>query len=256
MFVGNSTREGYGMPTVLNLETGAITTQYHVVIDDWFKTVHSHADEKIDFDHDDWYKTFGLTEWQYIPDDHDCPTPEDPPQADSEGVQKLERSRAARDRVLREQSDDQTPSRPLTAEDLRTDLDEPKRSTRSSTLHTTPVPTTIAAEPETGPQDTTLRDISETQRSYFDLPPNHTRPILEPVQEEVPTTSTLQRESASNVTPRDWNGRPLRRSTRIRRTQQVNMARASEPGNQTGITWNDFGFDWLDDGPHFFCAKL
>jgi hypothetical protein len=95
MFVGNSTREGYGMPTVLNLETGAITTQYHVVIDDWFKTVHSHADEKIDFDHDDWYKTFGLTEWQYIPDDHDCPTPEDPPQADSEGAQKLERSRDA-----------------------------------------------------------------------------------------------------------------------------------------------------------------
>ena len=63
MFVGNSTREGYGMPTILNLSTGKTSTQYHVVIDDRFKTVHSDIAEKIDFDSDDWYQTFGLTEW-------------------------------------------------------------------------------------------------------------------------------------------------------------------------------------------------
>ena len=65
------------MPTVLNLSTGKISTQYHVVIDDWFKTVQSDMAEKIDFDSDDWYQTFGLTEWQYIPDDNDSPPPED-----------------------------------------------------------------------------------------------------------------------------------------------------------------------------------
>ena len=65
------------MLTVLNLSTRKISTQYHVVIDDWFKTVHSDTAEKIDFDSDDWYQTFGLTEWQYIPDDNDSPPPED-----------------------------------------------------------------------------------------------------------------------------------------------------------------------------------
>ena len=51
MFVGNRTREGYGMPTFLNLSTGKISAQYHVV---WFKTVHSDTEKKIDFDRDDW----------------------------------------------------------------------------------------------------------------------------------------------------------------------------------------------------------
>ena len=65
------------MPTVLNLITGKISTQYHVVIDNWFKTVHSDSANKIDYDHDDWYKTFGLTEWQHVPDDHDSPPADD-----------------------------------------------------------------------------------------------------------------------------------------------------------------------------------
>ena len=39
VFVGNSIKQGHGVPLVLNLETGKITSQYHVVIDDWFKTV-------------------------------------------------------------------------------------------------------------------------------------------------------------------------------------------------------------------------
>ena len=59
------------MPVVLNLDTGKITTQYHVIIDDWFKTVHVSASTSIDFNSDNWYRTFGLTEWQYTPDDDD-----------------------------------------------------------------------------------------------------------------------------------------------------------------------------------------
>ena len=73
MYVSSSTKEGHGMPVVLNLDTGKITTQYHVIIDDWFKTVYSDANTSIDFDSDDWYRTFGLTEWQYVPDDNDSP---------------------------------------------------------------------------------------------------------------------------------------------------------------------------------------
>ena len=64
MYVGNSSKQGHAVPQVLNLDTGAITSQYHVVMDDWFKTVDAKAEASIDFDNDDWYKTFGLTEWQ------------------------------------------------------------------------------------------------------------------------------------------------------------------------------------------------
>ena len=61
---------------VLNLETGAITSQYHVVVDNWFKTVDAAVHSKINFDDDDWYRTFGLTESQYVPDDSDEPQSE------------------------------------------------------------------------------------------------------------------------------------------------------------------------------------
>ena len=80
---------GQSVPLVLNLATGKITAQYHVIFDDWFQTVDSSAGAKVDFDHDDWYKTFGLTPSQYIPDeDNFDPSPPVPsqPTTESEGV--------------------------------------------------------------------------------------------------------------------------------------------------------------------------
>ena len=67
--MGNSVRHGHGVPKVLNLDTGKITAQYHVILDDWFQTVDSTVMNQPNFDHKDWYRTFGYTEWQYIPDD-------------------------------------------------------------------------------------------------------------------------------------------------------------------------------------------
>ena len=69
MYVGVSPQHTSVAAHVLNLDMGKITTQYHVMFDDWFQTVHANGDDLPDFDHDDWYKTFGATEWQYIPDD-------------------------------------------------------------------------------------------------------------------------------------------------------------------------------------------
>ena len=53
---------------VLNLDTGKITTQYHVIFDDWFQRVNATPEQLLDFDSTEWYNTFGATEWQYIPD--------------------------------------------------------------------------------------------------------------------------------------------------------------------------------------------
>ena len=77
MFVRNSLKHGHHVPLILNLDTGAITGQYHAVLDDWFHTVDAAVHASIDFDHDDWYRTFGMTNWQYVADD-DLPSLPDP----------------------------------------------------------------------------------------------------------------------------------------------------------------------------------
>ena len=75
---------------MLNLDTGKITAQYHVIVNDWFQTVKTTSEDSIDFDHDDWYKSFGLTPWQYIPDDVNEPVQDETPVGDSEGATRRE----------------------------------------------------------------------------------------------------------------------------------------------------------------------
>jgi hypothetical protein len=53
---------------VLNLTTGAITPQFHVVFDDWFSTV-STTGAAPDLDSDVWMKLFGESRFQYVQDD-------------------------------------------------------------------------------------------------------------------------------------------------------------------------------------------
>lgn len=68
LYVGNSSKHSSGVPLVLNLTTGKITSQYHVIYDDRFQTVSATDESLPNFEHDDWYKTFGLTEMQYVQD--------------------------------------------------------------------------------------------------------------------------------------------------------------------------------------------
>ena len=37
MYVGHSIKFGHSVPLVLDLDTGSITAQFHVVFDDWFQ---------------------------------------------------------------------------------------------------------------------------------------------------------------------------------------------------------------------------
>ena len=76
------------------MDTGKITAQYHVVVDDWFQTVDATTSNDIDFDHDDWYKTFGLSPRQYIPDDSDDVMEDLTPVGDSEGAQQAREEQA------------------------------------------------------------------------------------------------------------------------------------------------------------------
>ena len=99
MYVGHSAKHGHSVPLVLNLDTGKITPQYHVIFDDWFQTVDASSDTPIDFDNEDWYETFGTTTNQYVSDETPSEAPEDlpPPTIESEGVTHTEALREVRD---------------------------------------------------------------------------------------------------------------------------------------------------------------
>ena len=59
------------VPLVLNLDTGVITPQFHVVFNDWFTTVATSVDDLPDFNSAAWSKMFGDSEYQFIRDEDD-----------------------------------------------------------------------------------------------------------------------------------------------------------------------------------------
>ena len=59
------------IPLVMNLDTGKITPQFHVVLDDHFTTVAADHHSLTHLQTDEWQATFGLTPLQYIPADDD-----------------------------------------------------------------------------------------------------------------------------------------------------------------------------------------
>jgi hypothetical protein len=67
--MGVSTGHASSVPLVLNVSTGSITPQFHIVFDDWFATVSSHDEEVPDFTANDWSKMFGDSRFQYVLDE-------------------------------------------------------------------------------------------------------------------------------------------------------------------------------------------
>ena len=57
IYVGNSVKQGHHVPLVLNLDTGRVTSQHHVVVDNWFQIVDASVQSQINFDLDDWVGT-------------------------------------------------------------------------------------------------------------------------------------------------------------------------------------------------------
>ncbi|KAL7562850.1 hypothetical protein ACA910_002467 [Epithemia clementina (nom. ined.)] len=70
MFVGLSPTHATNVPLVLNLQTGAITPQFHVVFDDWFATVTASVDDLPDFQSPEWANMIGDSTFMY-PEDVD-----------------------------------------------------------------------------------------------------------------------------------------------------------------------------------------
>ena len=84
VFMGLIPKHSSTVPLVLNLGTGAITPQYHVVFDDEFTTIGTNEDSMPDLNSDLWAKLFGDSSFQFVFDDEsevhiaDLPDEEDP----------------------------------------------------------------------------------------------------------------------------------------------------------------------------------
>ena len=74
IYMGMSPKHAASVPLVLNVQTGAITPQYHVVFDDWFATVSDNAAPIPDFQSNEWNKLFGDSTFQYVDDDDEKQT--------------------------------------------------------------------------------------------------------------------------------------------------------------------------------------
>lgn len=69
VYLGKSPCHASNEPLVLNPSTGAITGQFHVVMDDWFATIVSTTTALPDFNIDEWRKVFEDSDFQYMSDD-------------------------------------------------------------------------------------------------------------------------------------------------------------------------------------------
>jgi len=73
IFMGLSPQHASTVPLVLNFDTGAITPQYHVVLDNWFATIATEVDDLPDFTSDAWASLFGESVFQFVSDDDPAP---------------------------------------------------------------------------------------------------------------------------------------------------------------------------------------
>ena len=81
VYLGTSAKHASTVPLVLNPESGAITAQFHCVMDNWFATVATSVDELPDFSSPEWSRLFGDSEFQYPVDETEYSTVEDTAQA-------------------------------------------------------------------------------------------------------------------------------------------------------------------------------
>ena len=212
--MGNSKTHSHGIPLVLSLDTGKITAQYHVVFDDWFHTVHSSVHNQINFEHNNWYKTFGLTEWQYIPDDYDEISPDqvdtNHPSIESEGVNQQEQARTIRDQLHAP-----PPLSPPAIERVSTHLPQPLQRETEPPVRELPaltVPDSIkptvppspvrqqldSPQPDTVPAESSQREKSHDKRLDKPIPAPTPKPRPAPVAHRPVTRSQTRAQPQAN----------------------------------------------------------
>jgi len=99
MYLGRAPQYASTVHLILNLDSGSITPQFHVVLDDWFATVSVDIDTLPDFNSDAWLKTFGNSIYQYEFEDADLDTVQEL-SSELEDAVGTANAESAKDRVL------------------------------------------------------------------------------------------------------------------------------------------------------------
>ena len=211
MYMGVSAKHATSVPLSLNLETGSITAQFHVVFDDLFSTVTSSESHLPNFQSREWDELFGDATHHYVIDD-------DEEAADDMIYPDSAQDKAATHRETVEAAFDQQPSRPLevtppATTSLRNENPTPPQIEKDPiSLPTPPIPFQTMENPfnmpPTPPQD---QHIEQREHVLQSAPlPSQQRELPQPsrsLQEREPSEasdqrSSLQREKEAAADPK------------------------------------------------------
>ena len=206
VYIGQSDRYSSTVPLILNLETGAITPQFHVVFDDWFSTVPGDPDKLPTLDTPQWNELFGDATHHYVEDG----TEEDPTTEGSvpEAID------------LTQPHPPTTLGQPAPALDLPTDsrvqaateIYAPVRPLETEPATSVPAPLAQQRKmPPVLPVSPAPSAFVE-QRESFSTPPTIESPVVQQPSPQREQTSKKVKQTSTVELP------PLRRSTRNRRT--------------------------------------
>ena len=215
MYMGMSQKHATTVPMVLNLQTGTITPQYHVIFDDWFATVATYATKAIDFTTPTWSTLFGDSTFPFHSDDDLADN-----NADAvEPIPTFQHNRAT-------QAIKQPDPLPVDLPPEQQQLDTSTSSTKSTPGGRTAVPRQTVMSEDTSPlmkePSPDVREPSPVMRETASPSPEQELPIVD---------STLPRIDlplASNSTPPLQQPTPTRPQRNIRPT-----SRYGNDGSQT-----------------------
>ena len=201
VYMGHSPKHATSVPLVLNLTTGKITAQFHVIADNGFQTVPANDRELPNFEHDHWYRTFGLTADQYVQDEYGDDRDELPQHSHfHENNSKLEHLQRTQNTAVGQEPNATKQSLPPLTHPIDTPLPQrepqPQREPIKQQEH--------ISQREHNPQ----REPSSHLELLHDPPtqplPTPSRPSL-PQETPLPPSPSSQRE---NLTKEDETARP------------------------------------------------
>ena len=201
MHLGKSPQHASTVPLVLNLSTGNVSPQFHVVFDDWFSTVNtSELNPDDSLDDESWQELFSNERFLAHFDD------EDPVDLDDEWLTELERIERHDKTVSRVQAN--MPAEPVVPADL------PRVSPKTPTIQEKPAP-----QPPAGPPEGVVP--KERPVSLDPKAPSIVRGSPQPARGR-PSTVVPPRGSSINAPPVK---RELRSSSKITRSGRAYPAR-------------------------------
>ena len=212
IYVGMSKKHASSVPLCLNPETGAITSQYHIVFDSTFSTVPMNAENLPDFGSDAWQTLFGDSIYQYVLDDPTDPLhpPEDEEQAIDEPPPLIAR--------VRENTEALNPPQPL---NVVPPPAQPKVETKVLPLPQRETPTVqreipVPSLPSQAPSMPTVPQVPLQVENPSPLPPvpSPIAPQRENVPPPTPPKPSIPPPIPSQAPPKPSPEPATRRSTR------------------------------------------